>query len=44
MKRAGDDRRTRLVRTDAAPIFDPVDIVVWSIDTGIYDVMYSWWD
>ena len=25
------------------PIFDPVGIVVWSIDTGIYDVMYSAW-
>jgi hypothetical protein len=25
------------------PLFDPVAIVVWSIDTGIYDVMYSAW-
>jgi hypothetical protein len=25
------------------PVFDPVGIVVWSIDTGIYDVMYSAW-
>ena len=25
------------------PIFDPVGIVVWAIDTGIYDVMYSAW-
>ena len=25
------------------PIFDPVGIVVWAIDSGIYDVMYSAW-
>lgn len=25
------------------PIFDPVGIVVWSIDVGIYDFMYSAW-
>ncbi len=25
------------------PLFDPVAIVVWSIDSGIYDVMYSAW-
>ena len=25
------------------PIFDPVGIVVWAIDVGIYDVMYSAW-
>src|SRR5690606_29125917 len=25
------------------PIFDPVGIVVWAIDTGIFDVMYSAW-
>ena len=25
------------------PLFDAVGIVVWSIDTGIYDVMFSWW-
>jgi hypothetical protein len=25
------------------PLFDPVEIVVWAIDSGIYDVMYSAW-
>ena len=25
------------------PILDPVGIVVWSIDVGIYDLMYSAW-
>lgn len=25
------------------PIFDPVGIVVWAIDTGIFDLMYSAW-
>ena len=25
------------------PIFDAVGIVVWSIDTGLYDLMYSPW-
>ena len=25
------------------PIFDPVGIVVWSVDTGIFDIMYSAW-
>jgi len=25
------------------PLFDPVGIVVWAIDSGIYDVMYSAW-
>ena len=25
------------------PLFDAVGIVVWAIDTGIYDVMYSAW-
>jgi hypothetical protein len=25
------------------PILDPVGIVVWAIDVGIYDVMYSPW-
>jgi len=25
------------------PIFDPVGIVVWAIDTGLYDLMYSAW-
>ena len=25
------------------PVFDPVGIVEWSIDVGIYDVMYSAW-
>jgi hypothetical protein len=25
------------------PLFDPVGIVVWSIDTGLYDLMYSAW-
>lgn len=25
------------------PLFDPVGIVVWAIETGIYDVMYSAW-
>ena len=25
------------------PIFDPVGIVVWSIDSGLYDLMYSAW-
>jgi hypothetical protein len=25
------------------PIFDPVGIVTWAIDTGIFDVMYSAW-
>lgn len=25
------------------PIFDPVGIVVWAIDMGLYDLMYSAW-
>jgi hypothetical protein len=25
------------------PVFDPVGIVTWAIDTGVYDVMYSQW-
>jgi len=25
------------------PLFDPVGIVVWAIDTGLYDLMYSAW-
>ena len=25
------------------PIFDPVGIVVWAIDAGLYDLMYSAW-
>ena len=25
------------------PIFDPVGIVTWAIDTGIFDLMYSAW-
>jgi hypothetical protein len=25
------------------PVFDPVGIVVWAIDTGIFDLMYSAW-
>ena len=25
------------------PIFDPVGIVVWAIDSGLYDLMYSAW-
>jgi hypothetical protein len=25
------------------PLFDPVAILVWGIDVGIYDVMYSAW-
>src|SRR5690606_12413204 len=25
------------------PIFDPVAIVTWAIDTGIFDLMYSAW-
>lgn len=25
------------------PIFDPVGIVVWALDTGLYDLMYSAW-
>ena len=25
------------------PVFDPVDIVVWAIDAGLYDLMYSAW-
>ena len=25
------------------PLFDPVGIVVWSIDAGLYDLMYSAW-
>ena len=25
------------------PLFDPVEIVVWAIDTGLYDLMYSAW-
>lgn len=25
------------------PVFDPVGIVVWAIDTGLYDLMYSAW-
>ena len=25
------------------PVFDAVGIVVWSIDTGLYDLMYSPW-
>jgi hypothetical protein len=27
----------------ADPIFDPVGIVVWAIEVGIYDLMYSAW-
>lgn len=27
----------------ADPLFDPVGIVVWAIDSGIYDLMYSAW-
>ena len=27
----------------ADPVFDPVGIVVWAIDTGIFDLMYSAW-
>jgi hypothetical protein len=25
------------------PVFDPVGIVVWAIDVGLYDLMYSAW-
>lgn len=25
------------------PLFDPVGIVVWALDTGLYDLMYSAW-
>ncbi|MXO58500.1 hypothetical protein GRI89_02950 [Altererythrobacter salegens] len=25
------------------PVFDPVGIVTWAIDTGIFDIMYSQW-
>ena len=25
------------------PLFDPVGVVVWAIDTGLYDLMYSAW-
>ena len=25
------------------PLFDPVGIVVWAIDSGLYDLMYSAW-
>lgn len=25
------------------PVFDPVGIVVWALDTGLYDLMYSAW-
>jgi hypothetical protein len=25
------------------PLFDPVGIVVWALDTGLYDLMYSPW-
>jgi len=32
-----------MVTLPTDPIFDPVGIVVWSIDVGIYDVMYSAW-
>jgi hypothetical protein len=27
----------------ADPLFDPVGIVVWAIDSGLYDLMYSAW-
>ena len=25
------------------PLFDPVEIVGWAIDSGIFDLMYSQW-
>ena len=27
----------------ADPLLDPVGIVVWAIDSGLYDLMYSAW-
>src|SRR5690606_1580725 len=40
---ADDGHRSVTAELPHDPLFDPVGIVVWAIDTGLYDLMYSAW-
>src|SRR5690606_31220805 len=41
--RPADDGPRRMSALPDDPLFDPVGIVVWSIDAGLFDLMYSAW-